>query len=66
MLVLTRKCGQRITVGEVVITITHTSKSSARIGIEAPEHVLISREEVKPPVSPPEPRIVLGTKRCPK
>jgi len=45
MLILTRKRGQRVTIGDVVITITHTGKFSTKIGIEAPRHVPISRDD---------------------
>jgi carbon storage regulator len=47
MLVLTRKRGQRITIGDVVITITRTSRSFAKIGIDAPDHVRILRDDAK-------------------
>lgn len=47
MLVLTRKRGQRITIGNVVITITHTGKTFTRIGIEAPNDVPICRDDAK-------------------
>lgn len=47
MLVLTRKRGQRITIGDVVITITHTGRNHTKIGIDAPTHILISRDDVK-------------------
>jgi carbon storage regulator CsrA len=46
MLILTRKAGQRITIGNVVVTITQTSKAFAKIGIEAPDDVRIMRDEV--------------------
>ena len=46
MLILTRKAGQRITIGDVVVTITQTSKTFAKIGIEAPESVRSLRGEV--------------------
>ena len=45
MLILTRKRGQRITIGDVVITVTHTGKFSTKIGIEAPRHIPISRDD---------------------
>src|SRR4051812_21304485 len=46
MLILTRKRGQRITIGDVVITVTHTGPTSAKIGIEAPDHIPITRDDV--------------------
>lgn len=48
MLVLTRKRGQRITIGDIVITITHTGRNCTKIGIDAPQHVLISRDDARP------------------
>ena len=47
MLVLTRKEGERFTVGDVTITVTRIFGSSVRIGIEAPEDVKVIRENAK-------------------
>lgn len=48
MLVLARKVGQRVLIGDsiVVCLIAIGGKNSARIGIDAPAEVLIEREEV--------------------
>jgi carbon storage regulator len=47
MLVLSRKLGQTFHVGpEVRITIVKIDRNSVRIGIEAPGHVPIQREEI--------------------
>ena len=47
MLVLARKPGERIRIGDnVVITLTRISGNTARIGIDAPDDVLILREEL--------------------
>jgi carbon storage regulator len=47
MLVLTRKVGQRIRVGEdVVITLVRIQGDKVRVGIDAPPHIAIYREEV--------------------
>ncbi len=47
MLVLSRKTGQRLTIGENVrITVVQIAPGKVRIGIEAPKEVLILREEV--------------------
>lgn len=47
MLVLTRKVGEKIHIGsEVVITIVRVQNDKVRIGIEAPLHVVVHREEV--------------------
>lgn len=49
MLVLSRKLGQRFQVGqEVRITIVKIDRNSVRIGIEAPDHVVVHREEILP------------------
>jgi carbon storage regulator len=47
MLVLTRKRGERIMIGEdVVITVLEVSGDQVRVGIEAPRSVKVMREEV--------------------
>lgn len=48
MLVLTRNEGQRLIIGdkEMIITVLGISKSQVRIGINAPKHVVVHREEI--------------------
>ncbi|MBU0995483.1 MAG: carbon storage regulator CsrA [Proteobacteria bacterium] len=47
MLVLTRKTGEKIKIGEnIYVSILEISKSGVRIGIEAPREVSILRHEV--------------------
>jgi carbon storage regulator len=47
MLVLTRKIGERITIGEdVVLTVVHIDNNRVRLGIEAPRSVPIWRSEL--------------------
>lgn len=47
MLVLTRKVGQRIRIGEeITVTVVRIQGDKVRIGIEAPPEVAIHREEV--------------------
>ena len=47
MLVLARKVGERITIGEsIVITVTEFRGDKVRIGIEAPKDVLVLRTEL--------------------
>ena len=47
MLVLTRKTGQRLRVGnDIVFTVLETRKNRVRIGIDAPEHIVVDREEL--------------------
>jgi carbon storage regulator len=49
MLVLTRKVGERICIGDdVVLTVTAIDSQRVRIGIEAPRSVSIWREELCP------------------
>ncbi|MGH7128841.1 MAG: carbon storage regulator [Planctomycetaceae bacterium] len=47
MLVLSRKPGERIIVGEdIVITVVRITQNNVRLGIDAPRHVNIVREEL--------------------
>ena len=48
MLVLSRKPGDRIHVGQdIVITVLDVAGKLVRIGVEAPEHISILRGEIK-------------------
>ena len=48
MLVLTRKQGEQIRIGDdVVLTVVRVKGQAIRLGIEAPNGVLIYREEVR-------------------
>ena len=48
MLVLSRKVGERILVGdEVTITVVRIAGGGVRIGIEAPPELAVIREELK-------------------
>lgn len=47
MLVLARKENQRIFAGDVTITVVEIDGPKVRLGIEAPRHVPIDREEVR-------------------
>lgn len=52
MLVLTRKYGQQIMIGDdIVITILEGRGDSVRIGVDAPGHVSVKRAEVYEAVS---------------
>ncbi len=48
MLVLSRKCGERIVIPEqgIVVTVLEVRGEQVRLGIEAPEDIPIYREEV--------------------
>jgi carbon storage regulator len=51
MLVLSRKQNERIRVGDsVVVTVVRVSGDKVRIGIEAPPHVRVLRDEFEPDV----------------
>lgn len=45
MLILTRKPGESIQVGDIRITVLKTSGNKVRIGIDAPREVAVTREE---------------------
>lgn len=47
MLVLSRKVGERILIGRnIVVTVVKTAGNRVRLGIEAPDDVVIHREEI--------------------
>ena len=47
MLVLTRKVGERIRIGEdVVITVVRINGTAVRLGVEAPAHLVVVRQEL--------------------
>lgn len=47
MLVLTRKVGEKINIGDdIVVTIVEVGNGSVRLGISAPKQVAIHRHEV--------------------
>lgn len=49
MLVLSRKESQRIRLGDsIVITIVKISGDKVRVGIEAPNNILVLRDELEP------------------
>ena len=48
MLVLSRKVGQRILIGDdITITIVRVAQGGVRIGIDAPKELPVVREELK-------------------
>lgn len=48
MLVLSRKVGQRILIGDnIAVTVVRVSQGTVRIGVEAPPELPIVREEIK-------------------
>lgn len=47
MLVLTRKVGEQIKIGdEVIITVVRTKGKAVRLGVQAPSHVPVLRGEI--------------------
>ncbi len=48
MLVLSRKVGEKILIGQdIQITVVRVCQNTVRIGIEAPRHFQVVREEIK-------------------
>jgi carbon storage regulator len=48
MLVLSRKVGERILIGDnIAVTVVRIAQGSVRIGVEAPGNLQIVREEIK-------------------
>ena len=53
MLVLSRKLGEKIIIGEnIVVTIVKIDRNQIRLGIEAPSDISVYREEIAPVVEP--------------
>lgn len=49
MLVLSRKLGEKIIIGEnIVVTVVKIDRNQIRLGIEAPTQVPVYREEIAP------------------
>ena len=47
MLIITRKLGERITIGDdIVVTLLNIKGGQVRLGIEAPRHIAVHREEI--------------------
>lgn len=47
MLIITRKTGERITIGEdIIVTIIEVKGSLVKLGIEAPKSVSVHRQEI--------------------
>ncbi len=48
MLVLSRKVGEKILIGsEISVTVVRVGQGAVRIGVEAPDDLVIIREEIK-------------------
>ena len=49
MLILSRKAGERIKLGDsIVLTVVGVSGDKVRVGIQAPANILVLRDELKP------------------
>ncbi len=49
MLVLSRRVGQRIQIGEEIeVTVVRIAPGVVRIGVEAPSHMTVVRDEIAP------------------
>ena len=49
MLVLSRKLGEKIVIGDnIVVTVVKIDRNQIRLGIEAPQEVPVYREEISP------------------
>jgi carbon storage regulator len=47
MLILTRRAGESIVIGDdIVITIVEATREAVRVGIDAPRHISVHRHEV--------------------
>ena len=54
MLVLTRKPGERLVIGNnIVVTVVSVRNGQVRLGFEAPREVSIRREEIVTPTAEP-------------
>ena len=61
MLVLSRKLGQRFQIGpDVRVTIVKIDRHAIRIGIEAPNDVIVYREEIAPVESETTPKTAIA------
>ena len=53
MLVLSRKCGEQLIIGEdITVTVLKVQGNQVRIGIDAPKHVQVLREELSEKSAP--------------
>jgi carbon storage regulator len=65
MLVLSRKLGEKICIGEnICITVVDIDRGKIRLGIEAPREVPVFRQELLP--VKPEPTATVTTPTLPK
>jgi len=48
MLVLSRKEGERLIIGDVAVMVVRIGSNAVRLGVDAPDDVAIRREELEP------------------
>jgi carbon storage regulator len=59
VLVLSRKVGERILIGDrIVVTVAKLENGQVRLGIEAPREIAVFREEIDPRLHPLVQRVV--------
>jgi len=57
MLVLSRKVGEKIWIGDhISVTVVRVAQGIVRIGVEAPQELPIVREEIKEKMQAPSPK----------
>ncbi|MBN2579594.1 MAG: carbon storage regulator CsrA [Pirellulales bacterium] len=57
MLVLSRKVGEKILIGDnISVTVVRVAQGIVRIGVEAPQNLPIVREEIKDKMTVPPPK----------
>ena len=56
MLVLSRKAGEKLFIGNITVVVTKVSGDRVTLGIEAPRDVKVLRGELKKPSAPDEPK----------
>ncbi len=67
MLVLSRKVGQRVLIGDdIAITVVRVSGGGVRLGIEAPESLSVVREELQKQLDELEAAANAATPKKPK
>jgi len=55
MLVLSRKMNESIVIGEnIVVTVIDIRGDKIRLGIEAPRHIAVHRQEIYERINPPD------------
>ena len=66
MLVLTRKPGEKIWIGDnICVTVLDVAGGKIRIGVEAPRHVPVHRQEVLPSSHPAKARATVSGHSAP-